>query len=285
MTRPVHHPADVGLIALDIDGTLISLSGGLTARVAKWVRQAHRTPGVEVVLATGRSAHSTVLVARQLGLETGWAVCSNGSLTVRLDPAAPGGFEVLDAFTFDAGPALEVIRGLLPGALVAVEDVVGRGFLVSAPFPPGELDGNVRVVPVEEIARQPVTRVILRETDLPPDVVTRIVKQTHLPDVTYAIGWTGWIDLNPPGVSKASALEKLRLRLGVPASGTVALGDGSNDISMLRWASRGVAMGDARLEVQTAASEVAPTCDDDGAATVLKSVLAALGTPGASATT
>jgi hydroxymethylpyrimidine pyrophosphatase-like HAD family hydrolase len=46
---------------------------------------------------------------------------------------------------------------------------------------------------------------------------------------------------------------------------------------MLAWASRGVAMGDARPEVQAAASEVAPKWADDGAAWLMEDVLAGLG--------
>ena len=50
----------------------------------------------------------------------------------------------------------------------------------------------------------------------------------------------------------------------------LAIGDGRNDTEMLVWAGHGVAMGHAPEEVRTAADEVAPPVQDDGAAVVLR---------------
>jgi hydroxymethylpyrimidine pyrophosphatase-like HAD family hydrolase len=74
-------------------------------------------------------------------------------------------------------------------------------------------------------------------------------------------------------VSKASALEDLRKRLGVEPFATVAVGDGANDLEMLAWAARGVAMGHASEPVRQAADEVTGTIEDDGAVDVLRSLL------------
>ncbi len=70
-------------------------------------------------------------------------------------------------------------------------------------------------------------------------------------------------------MSKASALEVVRERLGVDAGDTAAVGDGRNDLEMLRWATCGVAMGQAPAEVQDAADEVTGAFEDDGLADVL----------------
>jgi hydroxymethylpyrimidine pyrophosphatase-like HAD family hydrolase len=53
----------------------------------------------------------------------------------------------------------------------------------------------------------------------------------------------------------------------------VAIGDGRNDIEMLTWAGRGVAMGQAPDEVMAAADEVTYSVFEDGAAHVLRSLL------------
>ena len=101
-------------------------------------------------------------------------------------------------------------------------------------------------------------------------------------EMIFAVGaWkAGGIDMaqriapTPEGVSKASALEELRQRLGVEPFATVAIGDGRNDVEMLTWAARGVAMGHADEPVRAAADEVTGTIDDDGAVAVLRSLLA-----------
>ena len=76
----------------------------------------------------------------------------------------------------------------------------------------------------------------------------------------------------PSGITKASALEALRRELGVKPERTVAVGDGRNDVEMLAWAARGVAMGHAPLEVRAVADEVTGTIDDDGVLAVLRSL-------------
>ena len=88
------------------------------------------------------------------------------------------------------------------------------------------------------------------------------------------MGWSAWLDLTPGGVSKASALEEVRRRLGVEPFETMAVGDGGNDAEMLAWAARGVAMGHAPAALRAVADEVTGTIDDDGVVAVLRSVLA-----------
>ncbi len=70
-----------------------------------------------------------------------------------------------------------------------------------------------------------------------------------------------------------AALELLRRRIGSDPALTVAVGDGRNDIEMLEWAARGVAMGQAPEEVRSAATEVTGSVYDDGAAKVLRSLV------------
>jgi len=86
------------------------------------------------------------------------------------------------------------------------------------------------------------------------------------------VGWTAWLDIAPDGVNKATALERVRELLGFALTDVVAIGDGRNDIDMLEWASvegRGVAMGQAPVEVLAAANETTGTDIAGGAAQVL----------------
>ncbi|WP_421742430.1 HAD family hydrolase [Cellulomonas sp.] len=259
------------LVALDVDGTLMSYDGTISDEVREAVLQV-RDSGLHVVLATGRGVHSAAPVARELGLTEGWVVCSNGAVTARLDPAAENGYEIVRVVTFDPGPALRAIAMELPDALFAVEDL-GLGFRVSADFPDGELSGDLEVVSWEELTATPATRVVIRNPQGTPEEFHELVERVGLHEVEYAVGWSAWLDLTPGGVSKASALEEVRQHLGVQPHATVAIGDGGNDVQMLRWAARGVAMGHAPEAVRAAADEVTGTIDDDGALAVLRSLL------------
>lgn len=265
------HNGDPLLVALDIDGTLLHYSGEPADGVADAVAAVRET-GHHVVLATGRSAFSTVEAAGQLGIDAGWLVCSNGSVIARLDGGSNGGFRVEEVVTFDPAPVLEVMAAEFPDAYFAVEEV-GVGFRMNKPFPEGELGGEHRVVDVSELAGSHVTRLIVRSPEHTSAEFHDLVAAVGLTDVTYAIGWTAWMDVAPQGVTKASALEDLRGRLGVEAHRTVAVGDGSNDVEMLGWAGRGVAMGHADDAVRAAADEVTGTIEESGAVSVLRSLL------------
>jgi hydroxymethylpyrimidine pyrophosphatase-like HAD family hydrolase len=260
------------LVALDIDGTLLDHDEVLSDRVRKAVGDVVAA-GIHTVLATGRSLHGALPVLDRLGLSTGWAVCSNGAVTLRLDPALPRGYEVAASVTFDPSPALRLLREHLPTALYAVEDV-GVGYRLTAPFPDGELSGEQVFVPFAELLDTPASRVIVRAPDRTSQDFLDVVERIGLHEVSYAVGWTAWLDLAPDGVSKASALEEVRRTLGVAPDETLALGDGRNDLEMFAWAARSVAMGQSVPEVLQAADEVTATVAEDGAALVLERLVA-----------
>jgi hydroxymethylpyrimidine pyrophosphatase-like HAD family hydrolase len=100
-----------------------------------------------------------------------------------------------------------------------------------------------------------------------------LVGKIGLASVSYAIGYTAWLDIAPKGVSKASALENQRVRLGIPSEQVLVMGDGRNDIEMFEWAKANgglaFAMGQAPEEVQLAATDVTSSVTDDGVARVL----------------
>ena len=110
---------------------------------------------------------------------------------------------------------------------------------MTAPFPDGELDGNPRVVPFEELMATPVTRLTLRDPTSTSEEFLERTERIGLHGVEYAVGWSAWLDINPEGVSKGAALEAIRRRLGVEPMHTVAVGDQRNDLEMLQWAARG----------------------------------------------
>jgi hydroxymethylpyrimidine pyrophosphatase-like HAD family hydrolase len=268
--------ADQVLIALDVDGTILHHDGHLAPRVETAIGRL-RDAGVHLVIATGRSVVATMPIIERLGLVRagGYAVCSNGAITLSLDPEYDGGYEIEEAVTFDPRPAVELLRHARPDALVAVEEV-GTGFKLSAPFPEGELQGDLRVVDHEELVGHRATRVTFRDPNGSAESFSELVDQIGLHGVNYAVGFTAWLDLAPEGVSKGSALEQVRRKLDIEPSCTVAVGDQRNDLEMLRWAARGVAMGQAPPEVLDAADEVTGTVHEDGLAVLLEQVSADL---------
>lgn len=258
------------LVALDVDGTLIRHGGGLSepvrAAVADVVAAGHH-----VVIATGRSVVAAQPIWHECGLSSGYAVCSNGAVTVRLDPKQEAGWEPVELVTFDPEPVISLLRRELPDVLIGVEDL-GVGFKVSREFPTGELSGRQQVVDEAELGARPATRVVLRHVGASVADFLANIERIGLHQVSYAVGWTAWVDISPEGVSKGTALELVRRRLHVEPHLTVAVGDQRNDIEMLRWAARGVAMGDAPDQVLHVADEVTGSAEQDGVVPVLRSL-------------
>ncbi|MBD8868106.1 HAD family phosphatase [Nocardioides sp. MJB4] len=262
------------MVALDIDGTLLRwVDGGSThEEVSPAVFDAvHRAlaDGAYVVLASGRSPHGMTRVADLLELHGAerdrlWVVASNGAVIFRYPP-----MEVVHEETFDARDAVAAVLEHHPNALVAVEER-GVGYRVSNHFPAGELSGEMILTEVDDLVSGPVSRVIVRDPEATADDFVELAGKLGLHGTDYVVGWTAWMDLAPVGVSKASGLEHVADRLGLTAADTLAIGDGRNDLEMLRWAGRGVAMGQAVPEVRDAADATTATVDEDGAARELE---------------
>ncbi len=263
------------LVALDIDGTLLKWvdgAGSTHEEVPPAVYDAVQRvldAGAHVVLASGRAPHGMTGIAdlldlaepeRSRGGDRLWMVASNGSVLVRYPPA-----EIVHEVTFDAGPAVRAVLERHPDALVAIEER-GVGYRVSAPFPPGELGGELIVTDLDDLVGEPVSRVIIRDPAATADDFVAMAAELGLHGTDYVVGWTAWLDLSPVGVSKASGLQHVADRLGIDAADVLAIGDGRNDLEMLRWAGRGVAMGQAVQEVHDAADDSTGTVDEDGAA-------------------
>jgi len=263
------------LVALDIDGTLLKWVEGtgqhyeqISPEVYAAV-QAVVDAGAHVVLSSGRSPHGMTAIADLLdlpreGQDPLWVVASNGAVIFRYSP-----LEIVHEETFDASDAVAAVLAEHPEALVAVEER-GVGYKVSRPFPEGELSGEMIEASIEDIVGEPVSRVIIRDPSASVEDFVRLGERLGLHGTDYVVGWTAWLDLSPVGVSKASGLEHVGAHLGVTSDDVLAIGDGRNDIEMLRWAGRGVAMGQAVPEVLEAADAVTATVYDEGAALELR---------------
>ena len=86
---------------------------------------------------------------------------------------------------------------------------------------------------------------MVRDPESDDDVFNEMVEALGLRGVSYYIGWSAWVDIVPEGVDKAQGLERVCRELGVRAADVLAMGDGYNDMEMIRWAGRGVALGDS----------------------------------------
>jgi len=258
------------LVALDVDGTIMLETGTISDAVADQIVRLD-DEGHAVMIATGRSVAMTLPVMDRLGLTSEYVVCANGAITLQRDESAPTGYRQLHVEQFDPTEVLTTIREHLADSSYAVED--GDGVMrYHGPFPEAALAVNAEQVEFEQLLAQPATRVVVLSPEHGIEEFLEIVERMGLSKVNYNVGWTSWLDIAPDGVTKATALERVREHLGIDRERVFACGDGRNDVDMLRWAAaggRGVAMGQAPDDVVEVASERTASDLDDGLAAAL----------------
>jgi 5-amino-6-(5-phospho-D-ribitylamino)uracil phosphatase len=130
--------------------------------------------------------------------------------------------------------------------------------------------------PLEELLNHPVSRVVVLSPDHDVDQFLNLMESVGLQSVSYAIGYTAWLDIAPKGIDKGHGLERLRQQYGFSGNRVLVMGDGRNDIEMFQWAralgGHAFAMGQAPEEVKLAATSVTASVDQDGVAQVLSSL-------------
>jgi len=246
------------LVAVDADGTIVAPDETIPPALADKLRQIDAA-GVPIVLATGRAWLSAQRVLDQLNLPQIYCVCNNGATVVTYPPLA-----IVASTTFDPAPVIAVVRDY-PTTVIAIEDF-GRGYLLSRSFPPGlfPLHGDHTVVSFDQLAARPASRLILRDAEASPAEFDAMVARLDLSGLSFIQGSDNWLDVAAGEAGKENGLAIASAALGVDRRDVLAFGDGDNDVTMLEWAGRGVALGDAPAQLQAVADAVSPTFADGG---------------------
>ncbi|AOZ73411.1 hypothetical protein BK816_01380 [Boudabousia tangfeifanii] len=262
------------MIAMDIDGTALrpdsTVSPRLVALVARLLAE-----GVSLVLASGRGPFGVLPVQSLLGLLGQPAVCSNGAVVVQShvpsqQPQVAQGrpWKVLASHVFDPNPVAAALRREMPEVLFAAEIETGE-FVVTGSFPAGEITAPKRLLEAGEKLPDRAVRLVARMPGMGVPDFAEHVLNAQLQDVNAFVGWTAWLDVAPAGVNKGTGLTELAQCLGIPDNGTIAFGDGLNDLEMISWAHFGVAMADGPKDLLAAADAHTSSASDDGVAAVL----------------
>lgn len=264
------------LVALDIDGTLLNSAGQLASSTRSAVKKVQAS-GLKVILATGRRLVRTTPLARSLGLQTPLIV-HNGA--VIYDPQ-------LETAIFQKGIPLELAFQIQKELELARMNYVvytgpSCGDSVLAPLGLWRERENLiwRFLDEEAVF---LKRICLQADPVRISVVDRAEKTavfynglksrygSKLNIMYFGADRHAWqgIEIVAGGCSKGTGLAYAAKRLSVSADRTIAFGDDVNDLEMLAWAARGVAMANAAPALKAQADMIAPHNDLDGVASVL----------------
>ncbi len=263
----------IKLIAMDVDGTLFGDDLILSPRNRAAI-QAAQAGGVQVTLATGRTFSATRALAATLGISAP-LICYQGAW-VR-DPT--DGATLLHA-TVSRAIATEVIklaRAAGQQCNVYIDDQIYVEQLQPESAIYFHLNRRAPPTPVADLAalvhdapEEPTKLVLILPTEAETDA-TITALQTHFGEAVYMTkSHPNFAEVINPQVNKGTALAAVAAHFHLAQAETMAVGDGMNDLPMLRWAGLGVAMGQAHAEVQTAADVVTAPLAEDGLAQAIE---------------
>lgn len=263
----------IRLIALDVDGTLLTPEGQITQATKDAIAQA-REQGVKVVLATGRSGQETSDFARQAGCNQ-LAVSLSGALIVDTDT----GYHVRrwDIQHQSGRKALELCLNkdiqlmIFAGDQIVLDPFSKQSQLKTFPF---EVFHNTAVVVDDPLAyleeqQLPLTKI---HGDLNPEVYP-LAEFDQLAGVEYTRSNDHDFELVPAGVNKGRALALLALMYDLALEDCAAVGDSDNDLAMLRAVGYPVAMGNGAQSVKDVAKFVTDTNREEGVAKAILHIL------------
>lgn len=258
----------IRLLALDVDGTLLNSRHEVTSEVGRAIREVAAT-GLQIVLASARGPAGLQPVLRELAIR-GYSVAFSGALRCRTAPGVPP--EPLSGERMDLADARAV-------ALLCREMEVSLGWWDTERWYVEARDRPVtyeaRVIDLEPVVADLTTLQIAPfklQCMVPMEAVERLesLRKRCPPGLSASFSNPNYLEVVRSGVDKAGGLARLGEEIGIPLGDMVAIGDGENDLGMLKEVAIGIAMANAKPSVRAAAAWVTTSNDDDGVAVAIE---------------
>ena len=268
---------EIKLIAMDLDGTALQNDHhSFSPRLCAALEQAHQR-GICIVPATGRPFDILPPPLTQAQAWLDHMILCNGAQTRSLKTGYVSPSLCLEP------PVLRDLLGLARELSLPIEFSSEGRMYVTAEDLRREAGDPTLTFHLESVMPQHGVTVPSLEDlcpTLPVEKVNLLCVPQHLRDtVDDRLGqmplsavWAGAnnLEISHPGATKGSALTRLCRELHIPMEQVMTMGDSGNDISMLRAAGLGIAMGNAPEAVRAAADAVTARNDQDGAAIAIE---------------
>lgn len=258
------------LIAIDLDGTVIDREGKVIPGAREAVQKAIAA-GIKVTLATGRMYRPSNNFARELGLSDP-LICYQGALIREMNDKTTLWHKPLPVPL--AREVTEQVRRIGAHQYLYINDELFVENTHDKDAWYAERNG-VQLNVVDDlllVLKKEPTEIAVRGD---PGLIDRLI--AHMNDyfgksLIVTKVHSMFCEIVHPESGKGNALKHLSALMGIEQSETVAIGDGPNDITMLKWAGLGIVIGPAPEEVLAAADWVVD-CSGDGFAQAIEELL------------
>lgn len=253
----------IKLIVTDIDGTIANADNIISEKTKDCFGKL-KNSGVKVVVATGRMLPAAKIMAQRLNLDTP-LIAYQGAIIQNMDESVP-----ILANYVDEGSALKIIK-YLKNKKVHTQVYINDEILVEndndiVKAYAEKMETGYRVV--KDLAKLDLSAVQkILAIDMNPAIASEVCKEGEeqfSDNVCITLSTPYFCEFTNPLGHKGAALEFLADYYNIPVSETMAFGDQNNDITMIKSAGIGVAVGNATEELKNVADFVTKSIDEDG---------------------
>ena len=259
----------IKLVAVDLDDTLLNSQLQISPTTAQAIRSAIER-GVVVTLATGRMYQSALPYALQLGLDVPLITYHGALVKTSLSQ------EVLYHKTISVELACKIIDLAEEKGFRGINLYLNDELYVTADNPAVEAYTRLARVPFNTVAdlRDTLTagadKIMIIDEEAKLDWLAPLLRETVSNQLHITKSKPHFLEITHPAATKGQALDFLAGKIGIDRSQVMAIGDSYNDLDMLEYAGLGVAMGNARTEIQDKADFVTAKNDADGVAEAIQ---------------
>lgn len=241
----------------DIDGTLVSFNTHNIPASTIEALSAAKSKGIDIFISTGRPPQLINNISEISHLISGY-ITTNGAYCFAGDhiiSCAPIPLEDtasiidqsgrMDFSCIIMGEHDLAIHNPKPAAMATFHDML-----------------NIEDIPQRPLSLMLKQRIFQLTPFITPEQERRLIPL--LRNVETSRWCDAFADITAKGVSKAKGLKEIAAHYNFPLSQTIAFGDGGNDISIIKAAGTGIAMGNANPSLKQAADYITSSVDEDG---------------------
>ncbi|HET7629695.1 MAG TPA: Cof-type HAD-IIB family hydrolase [Bacillales bacterium] len=255
------------LFAVDLDGTLLTGEKTISTKTKNALLTAKKA-GHKVVIATGRPFRASEAYYQMLDLDTP-IVNFNGAFVHHpldrdwgvIHQPIPLDIAKTVIETCEAFRVKNIIVEVIDDVYLKTHDA----FFIEA-F--GEGDPTFHTGNLGTLVKDDPTSIVVYPEEKSATDLRELLSEAHA-EVIEQRSWGApyhLVEIVRGGVNKAVGLQRVAAALGIPRERVVAFGDEDNDMEMIAWAGRGVAMENAIEPLKAAADYVTGSNEEDGIA-------------------
>lgn len=262
------------LIAIDLDGTLLTDAKNISERNKQAIRKA-RKMGHIVCIATGRPYRASQMYYEELDLNTPIVNFNGAFIHHPLDNDFGYYHSPLELET--AKLIIETCEAFQVQNIMVeiIDDFYLRYYdeVLIETFTMGE--SPVKFGNLHHILTENPTSILVHPEDHNVTQLRELLKQAHAEVIDQRVWGAPWniIEIVKAGLNKAVGLQKIANYYSIPQERIIAFGDEDNDLEMIEYAGVGVAMENAIPQLKNIAKNITTTNENDGIATFLEEYL------------